>query len=129
MGGFSSGLFHGTLGSLQLKLQDEVTIVHTNVSNSQTRREKLLNRATTNESLRLIEELYRTGAAVGKGGTADAIREEISNGNEVGGKSHIRKGQERLRQIARILKRNPNHPDRVLLKELYDELQDALEGN
>lgn len=86
-------------------------------------------RASTDEAIRLIGELYREGASVGDGGTADAIREELASGEEVGGKSHIRKGRERLRQIERILKRNPDHPDRYLLEELRDELRNALEGN
>lgn len=62
------------------------------------------------------------------GGTADAIREQIRTGELVGGKDHIRKGRERLRQIEKILSRNPNHPDRALLEKLRDDLRDALGG-
>ena len=32
-------------------------------------------------------------------------------------------------QINRILRRNPDHPDRALLERLRDDLRDALGGN
>jgi filamentous hemagglutinin len=63
------------------------------------------------------------------GGTADAIREELATGNPTGGRSHIQKGKERLRQIERMLEKYPEHADRALLERLRDDLQDALEGN
>ncbi len=129
MGGFNSGLFHGTTGSPQLMLPDDAMMDSANASIQPMKREELLNRATTDEAFRLVRELYREGAGVGDGGTADAIRKELASGDDVGGKSHIRKGRERLRQIERILKKNPDHPDRALLEELRDELRDALEGN
>ena len=63
---------------------------------------------------------------VGDGGTADAIRAELASGEPVGGRSHVRKGRERLRQIERILRKSPNHPDRELLERLANDLRDAL---
>lgn len=130
MGGFSSRLFYGTLGAPQLTLPESDSVARpTSASTPQSRREELLERASTDEIRRLVKELYREGADVGDGGTADAIREELANGEPVGGKSHIRKGRERLRQIERMLQKNPNHPDRALLEELRDDLRDALEGN
>lgn len=65
---------------------------------------------------------------MGDGGTADAIREQLRAGVMVGGKDHTRKGRERMRQIENILKRNPDHPDRELLKKLRDDLNNALGG-
>jgi hypothetical protein len=91
-------------------------------------REQLLGDATTNEARRVVNELYRPGAEHGDGGTADAIREQLRTGKLIGGKDHIRKGRERLRQINRILARNPDHPDRALLERLRDDLEDALGG-
>lgn len=132
VGGFSSGLFSGTSGSPQLSLSNDSndsTIQPSNSTGSGSRREALLNEATTDEACGIVNELYREGAGVGDGGTADAIREELATGNPVGGRSHIQKGRERLRQIERILQRNPNHPDRALLERLRDDLRDALEGN
>lgn len=131
MGGFSSGLFIGTSGSPQLSLPDsggDSTIRPSSSAGSNSRREALLNEATTDKARRIVNELYREGAGVGDGGTADAIRVELATGNPVGGRSHIQKGRERLRQIEKILERNPGHPDRVLLERLRDDLRDALEG-
>lgn len=132
MGGFSSDLFHGTLGSPQAKIpvaQIEDTIGSTSSSAVASTREALLSEATSDEVQRLIKELYRKGATVGDGGTADAIREELATGNPTGGRSHIQKGKERLRQIERMLEKYPEHADRALLERLRDDLQDALEGN
>lgn len=75
-----------------------------------------------------MAELYRPGSSVGDGGTADAIRHEVATGELVGDRSHIRKGRERLRQIERMLSRNPNHPDRRLLERLAEDLMSALGG-
>lgn len=132
VGGFSSGLFSGTSGSPQLSLSNDSTdstIQPGSSTGNGAQREALLNEATTDQTRRLINELYREGAGVGDGGTADAIREELATGSPVGGRSHIQKGRERLRQIERILQRNPNHPDRALLERLRDDLRNALEGN
>ena len=110
-------------------ISDSATMSPAGSSGQRTKREELLDRASTDETRRLIGELYRKGASVGDGGTADAIRRELAGGEDVGGRSHGCKGSERLRQIERILKRNPNHSDRSLLEELRDELRNALEGN
>ena len=106
VGGFSSGLFSGTSGSPQLSLSSgggDSTMRPGINAGSGTQREALLNEATTDEARGIVYELYREGANVGDGGTADAIREELATGNPVGGRSHIQKGRERLRQIERIL--------------------------
>ena len=89
---------------------------------------QLLNEAITDEARGIVKELYRPNAKTGDGGTADAIRRQLQNGELVGGKSHVRKGRERLRQIEKILARNPDHPDRELLKRLRDDLKEALGG-
>ncbi len=91
-------------------------------------RERLLDEAVTGEARGVVKELYRPKAKTGDGGTADAIREQLRTGELVGGRDHIRKGRERLRQIKKILARNPNHPDRALLERLRDDLEDALGG-
>jgi hypothetical protein len=132
VGGFSSGLFNGTSGSPQLSLPNggsDTTIQPGSNTGSGTQKEALLNEATTDEARGIVNELYREGANVGDGGTADAIREELATGNPVSGRSHIQKGRERLRQIERILQRNPDHPDRALLERLRNDLRNALEGN
>ena len=91
-------------------------------------RERLLGEATTDEARSIVGELYRPNAKTGDGGTADAIREQLRTGELVGGRDHIRRGRERLRQIEKILERSPDHPDRALLERLRDDLEDALGG-
>ncbi len=134
MGGHSSNLFHGTTGSPQMVFQEYPSGSGSSgakpaASSSDSKRESLLSAATTEQVRRIINELYREGADVGDGGTADAIREELATGKPVGGRSHVRKGKERLRQIEKILLSNPNHPDREILEQLRDDLKNALEGN
>ena len=131
MGAFTSGLFSGTLGSPQLRLSDQetdITMVRETVPGEASKRESLLKAAQTEEARRIIKELYREGAEVGDGGTADAIREELASNEPVGGRSHVQKGKERLKQIEKLLRRNPDHADRALLEELRDDLKNALKG-
>lgn len=90
-------------------------------------KEKLLEEATCEDTRKIIKELYRTGATIGDGGTADAVRYELEHNTAVGGKSHIQKAKERINQIDKILKKNPNHPDKELLIKLKSDLEDALE--
>lgn len=110
----------------------DVTILDTTESSPSKRspslRERLLADASTDVAKNIVKELYRPNAAVGDGGTADAIRKQIATGKLVGGRDHIRKGRERLRQIERILSKNPNHPDKDLLERLRNDLTDALGG-
>ena len=99
-----------------------------NERKSATARENLLSASKTEQVKRIVGELYREGSRIGNGGTADAIRSEKRTGEKVGGKSHLQKGEERLRQIEKILKEFPDHPDRGILEFLRKDLQDALKG-
>lgn len=93
------------------------------------KREKLLNRATNQKLKNAINEMYRPNAKKGDGGLADAIRHEIQTKELVGGKSHIRKGRERLKNLENILKKQTlNSSDKSIIKELIKDLKDALEG-
>ena len=136
MGGHSSkGLFPGVSENIKnsgkafltannsIKECDDFIAVKTD---EKTTREHLLGEALSEETRGIIKELYRFGAEVGDGGTADAIREQMRNGKLVGGRDHVQKGRERLRQIEKLLKRNPSHIDRILLEKLRDDLRDAL---
>lgn len=49
--------------------------------------------------------MYRPKAKTGDGGLSDAIRHELKTGELVGGKSHIQKGMERLKNLENILKK------------------------
>ena len=134
MSKFNSGLFHGTKGSPQQSLElfgprePSINRRDAGASHGASVREALLSEAKTDLAQNIIKELYRTGADVGDGGTADAIRQELASGVPVGGHSHIQKGRERLRQIDKIIARNPTHPDRDLLERLARDLREALGG-
>ena len=91
-------------------------------------KQALLDQAQSNDTKKLIGELYRDNATIGDGGTADAVRHELKTGVNVGGKSHIIKAKQRVQQINNILKRNPNHIDKEILIGLRDNLEDALKG-
>jgi len=107
-GGKGLGLFRGTQGSNM--------------------RERLLTSASHPRLKGVIRELYRQGATVGDGGTADAIRHEIATGGGVSGKSHIKKGQERLKHLKRILAEEKLCPqDILIIQSLIDDLTDALQ--
>ena len=145
MGGHASGLFPGaaeaehtdanmknnpdkTLETLVINVTIPDTTESSLSDQSLCPRERLLAEATTDVAKNIVKELYRPNAAVGDGGTADAIRKQVATSELIGGKDHIRKGRERLRQIERILSKNPNHPDRALLERLRNDLIDALGG-
>lgn len=90
---------------------------------------KLLEQAEDEKVKNAIKELYRPGSEVGDGGTADAIRHELATGELVGGKSHVKKGEERLKNLENIMKnRNLTDIDEQIVKELHDDLKDALKG-
>ena len=88
----------------------------------------LLESAQTNEVKDLIKQLYRPGAKIGDGGTADALRHEKETGQFVGSKSHEQKAKERAAQIKKILSKSPNHVDKDLLQKILKDLEDALNG-
>ncbi len=121
MGGHNSGLFEGTSGSRK------TANIFKNVPET-SKRDSLMSEAKTEQTRKIINELYRKNSSIGDGGTADAIRKEKQTNEKVGGKSHIQKGKERLKQIERILDKTPDHPDMKLLQSLRDDLKDALGG-
>lgn len=91
--------------------------------------QKLLEKVSNEKVKNVIKELYRPGATIGDGGTASAIRYEIKTGNLVGGKSHILKGIERLKNLENLLKRNDlSKKDRRIVEKLHKDLEKALGG-
>lgn len=90
---------------------------------------KLLNKVSNPKLRNTIKEMYRPGAKVGDGGLADAIRHEIKTGKLVGGKSHIKKGAERLKNLERISKRETlTKQEKKIINDLIKELKNALGG-
>ena len=91
---------------------------------------KLLNKVSNPKLQNTIKEMYRPGAKIGDGGLGDAIRHEIKTGNLVGGKSHIQKGKERLKNLENISKRESlNKQERKIISDLINDLKNALGGN
>ncbi|MGI8554100.1 MAG: type IV secretion protein Rhs [Dehalococcoidia bacterium] len=74
------------------------------------------------ELQQIINQLYRPGAALGNGGTADVIR---------AGAGHVQKGAERIAQLNRWLIHNPsaNRSDVDTAQSLLQDLVAAMTGN
>lgn len=90
---------------------------------------KLLNKVSSTKLKNTIKEIYRPGAKIGDGGLADAIRHEIKTGQLVGGKSHIQKGVERLKNLERISQREHlTKQERKIVEDLIRDLKRALGG-
>ena len=89
----------------------------------------MLSQVSNRKLKETINQIYRPNAKIGDGGLADAIRHEIRTAELVGGKSHVTKGVERLKNLENILKREDLSPsEEKLIKELIDNLKNALEG-
>jgi hypothetical protein len=76
----------------------------------------------------IVNQLYRPGAQIGNGSTADAIRYEKATGCPVGGRWHTQKGWDYVRALQRWLQQNPNASasDRQAAQDILDDLLDAL---
>jgi hypothetical protein len=76
-----------------------------------------------------VGELYRQGASIGSGSTADAIRHERETGQPVKGKEHSEKGMNAIRYLEKWLKKNPTaRPgDRAAAENILRDLKNALE--
>ena len=88
-----------------------------------------MNQASDPKLKNTIDEMYRRGAEIGDGGLADAVRYELETGKLVGGKSHIKKCQERIKNLKNLLrKNNMNQDDTNLASNLLQDLINALKG-
>ncbi|WP_355583369.1 hemagglutinin repeat-containing protein [Xanthomonas cannabis] len=79
----------------------------------------------------LIDDLYRDGAKIGSGSTADAVRYEMKTGELVGGRSHSQKAMDYTRALQRWLKENPkaSTADRDSAAKVIEDMQNALRGD
>ncbi|MBQ9046677.1 MAG: hypothetical protein IJ120_02145 [Solobacterium sp.] len=119
----NSGLFHGTNGHMKFTLDIQFFAAGKMPIEGRI----LYNMATNRNIKNVIIELYRPGAKVGNGSTAAAIKKEIRTGYLVGGRSHIRKGQERIRQLKKILDTQQlSVSDRIIANKLLKDLKKAL---
>jgi hypothetical protein len=83
-------------------------------------------RASSPQLQSVFRELFRPTDLI-PGGTAGAIRYELQTGRLIGGRSHIRKGIERARQLAKIIREGHlSVTDQATAQAVLDDLLDAL---
>lgn len=122
-------LCHGTIGNPQESFeQNETQIKSRNLelNLAKTNRERILNSVKTQKAKNIISELYRPGATIGDGGTADMLREEAINGVQPGKKSHYQKAIDRVREINRTLEKNWAVGDEKVLINEKIKLEKAI---
>lgn len=77
----------------------------------------------------IVGDLFRPGAKVGNGSTADAVRHELRTGELVGGKGHLTKAREVLTRLRTHLEDPAATPaDKGTAKILAQDLLNALRG-
>lgn len=120
----------GIVAISKLKITSKIKSMKrmSNIFNTGTKISKRALNSAKNQKLKnTIKELYRSGAKIGDGGLADAIKYELLTGELVGGKSHIKKGYERIKNLENIIKKeNLCSSDLKLAKQLLNNLKDAL---
>lgn len=122
-------LAHGTNGNRQQSIeQNETEVISKDlelklVNNN---RESLLNSVKTQKAKNIISELYRPGAFVGDGGTADKLIDEAINGVKLGERSHYQKAKDRAREISKTLLKNLAPGDETILIKEKEKLEKAI---
>ena len=77
----------------------------------------------------LIGELYREGATIGDGSAMAAASEEIKTGILIGGRNHVTKIEERIKNLENILRtQNLTEKDKSFAKELLIKMKKSLKG-
>ncbi|TXD55250.1 hypothetical protein FUT88_23125 [Ralstonia sp. TCR112] len=78
----------------------------------------------------LMDDLYRDGAKIGSGSTADAVRYENATNQNVGGVFHREKAENYSRALQRWLDNNPDasFSDRSAAQLVLRDMQNALRG-
>ncbi len=123
-------LAHGTNGNPQQNLEQTETQIkskelETNLVKNN--RERMLESVKTEKAKNIISELYRPGAVVGDGGTADMLRDEAINGVQQGKKSHYQKAVDRVREIKKMLAKHLVPGDEDILTKEKNKLEKAIE--
>lgn len=86
-------------------------------------REKLLATVQNPELRKIVNELYRPGAAVGDGGTAAILVEEFIKGSS----THLLKATERLKQLKKLASSGKlGLNDLDVVEALIDDLESAI---
>ncbi len=129
----NSGLVNGAETNPQGSLeQEDARILSINAKESlvkfcNSKRDELLAKMKTPKGKSIINELYRPGASVGNGGTADKLIDETINGVKPGDKGHYQKAKDRVREIEKVLKNGVAKGDESILLEEKDRLIKAIE--
>ena len=78
----------------------------------------------------IMKSLYKPGARVGNGSTADAIRSELATGKPVGGTFHSIKGRDSINALNNWLTGHPDASpeDIAAARAVLQDLTDALAG-
>jgi hypothetical protein len=89
---------------------------------------RLLTSVTNKPLSSLIKKNYRYGARIGKGSSADALRDEVARGVKYGAKSsHYKKAQQDIRRLNDILRRESlSSRERQIAGNIRGELWTAL---
>ena len=122
-------LSYGTNGNRQQSIEQNDTQVISKdlelklVNNN---RESLLKSVKTQKAKNIISELYRTGAFIGDGGTADKLINEAINGVQPGERSHYQKAKDRVREISKTLLKNLAPGDEAILAKEKEKLEKAI---
>ena len=108
----------------------------TNVASSETHllgtaRDNLLNMVQNPKLKKIVNDLYRPGAKIGGGSSMDAFRLEQLTGVSVGGKTHGTKLIQYRKALQKLWKdkHNLSDNDKQIVKQLLDDIQNALSGN
>jgi hypothetical protein len=86
--------------------------------------------AASNEELQgIVDKLYQDTDTI-EGGTAGAVRQELSTGQQVAGHWHSQDAADTIKQLNNFLKKNPglSSYDQNLVKALIEDLSNALSG-
>ena len=93
-------------------------------------RDSLLNSVSNGKLKNFVNMLYRPGAQIGSGSTADAIRYELQTGNLLSPTGHLQKGKEALAGLQKLLQtQDLSLEDTAIVKFMIDDLQKAIGGN
>lgn len=122
-------LAHGTNGNRQQSIeQNETQVISKDLELKlvNDNRESLLKSVKTQKAKNIISELYRPGAFIGDGGTADKLIDEAINGVQPGERSHYQKAKDRVREISKTLLKNLAPGDEAILAKEKEKLEKAI---
>lgn len=122
-------LAHGTNGNRQQSIeQNETQVISKDLELKlvNDNRESLLKSVKTQKAKNIISELYRPGAFIGDGGTADKLIDEAINGVQPGERSHYQKAKDRVREISKTLLKNLAPGDEAILVKEKEKLEKAI---